>query len=282
MNDDLIDLIRSLSEPREPIPTDTEPVLKTLPDIRAVVFDVYGTLLTSGSGDVGVLKAASKTDALVESLAAVGITGVSGEAEMARFFEAIEASHNRSKKNTMIEYPEVDIVEIWRGLYPDMDDHQRFAIEYECRANPTWPMPDMADALEAIRERGLPMGIVSNAQFFTPLLFSAQAGKTLEELGFSPDIGVWSYKLLEGKPSTRLYEDLAELLSFDDIAPEQTLYVGNDIRNDIWPASVVGFKTALFAGDQRSLRWRKDDPRCAEVKPDIVITALSQILKCLG
>jgi len=48
--------------------------------------------------------------------------------------------------------------------------------------------------------------------------------------------------------------------------------------NDIYPAQKVGFQTALFAGDKRSLRLRNDDPRCKNLKPDLVITDLIQLL----
>jgi len=33
----------------------------------------------------------------------------------------------------------------------------------------------------------------------------------------------------------------------------KTLYVGNDMLNDIWTATEAGCRTVLFAGDQRSL-----------------------------
>ena len=61
------------------------------------------------------------------------------------------------------------------------------------------------------------------------------------------------------------------------ISPEETLYVGNDKLNDIWPAAQLGLKTALFAGDQRSLRLREDDTRCSDLEPDLIITKLSQL-----
>ena len=57
--------------------------------------------------------------------------------------------------------------------------------------------------------------------------------------------------------------------------------MGNDIRNDIWPAQSVGFKTALFAGDKLSLRRRKDDPQCKQIEADLEITQLHQLLDCL-
>ena len=61
------------------------------------------------------------------------------------------------------------------------------------------------------------------------------------------------------------------------IQPVSVLYLGNDMLNDIYPARTVGFQTALFAGDRRSLRLRKDDPRCAALSPDLVVTDLGQL-----
>ena len=64
------------------------------------------------------------------------------------------------------------------------------------------------------------------------------------------------------------------------IAPDETVYVGNDMLNDIGPAHKVGFRTALFAGDARSLRRRENDPVCAGVKPDFIVSHLQQV--CSG
>ncbi len=62
------------------------------------------------------------------------------------------------------------------------------------------------------------------------------------------------------------------------IAPQEALYVGNDMLNDIYCAQKTGFKTALFAGDVRSLRLRKNHEEVQGIVPDITITALSQLL----
>ena len=66
------------------------------------------------------------------------------------------------------------------------------------------------------------------------------------------------------------------------IAAAETVFVGNDMLNDVMPASRAGFRTALFAGDQRSLRLRTGDARVAEVTPDLILTDLSQLPSCLG
>ena len=52
------------------------------------------------------------------------------------------------------------------------------------------------------------------------------------------------------------------------------------MRNDIAPAAALGFRTALFAGDRRSLRLREED--ALGVTPDAIITSLDQIASVLG
>jgi len=60
------------------------------------------------------------------------------------------------------------------------------------------------------------------------------------------------------------------------------LYVGNDVRNDVAPARSCGCRTALFAGDRRSLRERSDEPDCAGVRADVTLTALEQLPRVLA
>ena len=128
------------------------------------------------------------------------------------------------------------------------------------------------EVLEGLNQRRFALGIVSNAQFYTPLLFKALLGRPLEDFGFEDARCIWSYFEREGKPSQNLYRKLKDKLAMEGIAPGETLYVGNDIRNDIWPAGALGFRTGLFAGDERSLRWRSDDPDCRETEPECIIT----------
>jgi putative hydrolase of the HAD superfamily len=51
--------------------------------------------------------------------------------------------------------------------------------------------------------------------------------------------------------------------------------------NDIFAASRAGFRTALFAGDRRSLRLRDGDSRVAGVSPDRVIRELKDVIPLL-
>ena len=118
------------------------------------------------------------------------------------------------------------------------------------------------------------MGIVSNAQFFTPLVLAA----LLPELHFDPRLAVWSFAQREAKPSPRLFAAAAARMARHwRLQPREIVMVGNDMRNDLLGARAAGLRTALFAGDARSLRLRRDDPRCTAVHPDLVLTHLSQL-----
>ncbi len=193
-----------------------------------------------------------------------------------------------------VEFPEVDVREIWERVLNDLEHEglvslrgaldvetrrrsvERLAVEYECRVNPAWPMPGLAETFDILLAREVKLGVVSNAQFYTRLVFDALPGADWS--AFDPGLCVLSYKLREAKPSTRLFREALEILVTSyQIFPSETLFVGNDMLNDIMAAASEGCRTALFAGDAKSLRLREGDPRCKGVQPDLVITSLLQL-----
>jgi len=302
-----VDIFRENSRPLEPIATDAAPVLKRLKGIKAVMFDVYGTLIISASGEVGTAaerstgKAATPAEAIEGAFAACDIPlfGQSAnikancDAVARLFFQAIESSHSSSQAEG-VDYPEVDILEIWRSVLDKLADYmvieepvaddcdmKRLAVEYEARVNPCWPMPGLQKCLEDLQQAGKTTGIISNAQFFTPLVFKALTDKTFEKLGFRAGLQYYSYRSGFAKPGTGLFDLAVEGLAALGISPGETIFVGNDMLNDVLPAHVVGFNTALFAGDNRSLRCREGDPRVDKISPDLVLTDLDQLADCV-
>ena len=274
------------------LPDDAKERFPELDGIRAVVFDVYGTLFSSGVGDIS-LATEDNRDAAIRAVLENNGLRLAESAAPLRLDKALHAvihRHQDKRRKEGIEYPEVDIRSVWADLIEEFTanghieaqadtDIDTVVIDYETRVNAIQPMPGLAEILAELHRRGLVLSIISNAQFYTPLLFEAFLGKTPAELGFCPDCNVWSYAELEGKPSQRLYQLAAERLrQHHDLRPEQCLYVGNDMRNDIWPAQALGFRTALFAGDRLSLRRRKDHSACANLHADAEITELRQIL----
>jgi len=284
------EIIRNLSRPLEPNSTEVEANYAPIGGIRAVLFDVYGTLFISASGDISLTSGASRGEAIGEALQAVGID-FTGNGD-----QAVELLHSEIKRRhaaSRSDYPEVDIRDVWRSILsdfvqrnwissqPDEAAIERLAIEYEGRVNPVWPMPGFEVCLNSLRQADALLGIVSNAQFFTQDLFPAFGGKTLRDLGFSPDLCVWSYEQLEAKPGGYLYRSAVAALAKRGINPSEVLYVGNDMRNDIAPAAEVGFRTVLYAGDKRSLRLREGDSLVGNRTADRVVTNLRQVLAIL-
>ena len=282
----LVERIRALTAPLSPRPTGQRASLDPLPGIRAILLDVYGTLVISGCGDIGLTRDRAEPDQFLAAWRAAGLdTAVLPEDFDGRtaLHAAIAASHARSRA-AGIGHPEVDILAIWAdvveslGLAMEGTALRRLAVEYELRGNPVWPMPGLKDLIATLARRGIVLGIVSNAQFYTPLMLRAFLDRDLVACGFDPRCCAWSFEHGVAKPSVDIYQPALEgLATHHGLEPPQVLYVGNDRRNDIWPAARLGCRTALFAGDARSLRLRDDDPALGDLAADRVLTDLAQI-----
>jgi putative hydrolase of the HAD superfamily len=270
---DLVELVRATMTPLAVTPAGMTPKLPRLEGIRAVVFDLYGTLLIS---DAGGERSGPEPDP-------EGLPG------MGDLLGKTIALHHERRRAAGVAFPEVEIREVWAeavaaGGYPvpSREELERIILEHECRVHPVWPMPGAGELLGDLRERGLALGIISNAQFYTLPVMEGLFGAGLDELGFHPDLRVFSFEEGEGKPSLRLFEKLREKAAAFGIAAHEILYLGNDWKKDVLPANAVGFRSALFAGDVRSLRLGGVGEEEARETADAVITGLGQVVGCLG
>ena len=273
---------RKILTPLEPIPSGCAQRGKPRGKIVCMVFDIYGTLFISGSGDIRATKRANFNWVRIEDLLHRYRIEKSPKHLLSSYFSAIESEHIVIKKKG-IDYPEVDVIQIWRKVLGSCrpEDLHSFAFEFELIINPVYPMPHLGDLLSACKRSSIKMGIISNAQFYTPILFEIFFNRDVATLGFDPDLTVYSYQIEQAKPSAALFELMGECLDKKGIPRSSTLFMGNDMRNDIRPAHAVGFQTALFAGDARSLRMRMDDVNCRGFSADMVITDLNQLVAFL-
>ena len=279
--------IRNHCVPLAPKPTELAPRLQRLSDVEAVLFDVYGTMLISASGDIGTDSKEHKIHAARETMDMFKIDTSVPAAELIRKLEQSILKEHATLKARGVKYPEVVIAEIWQDVLcgrPGAEeiDVEHFALEFELRVNPTWPMPDLESALSSLRSHGVILGIVSNAQFFTPVILATLMNKSLDELGFRSELSYFSYEHRQAKPGSFLYQEARERFGAMGISPSNVVYVGNDMLNDVVAAGSVGFRTALFAGDSRSLRLREGDERVDGIEPDVIITSLLQLIDCLS
>ena len=291
-------LIQLFRDRTKPLPSAPAKVEKRIPNasgnFQAVIFDVYGTLISSGAGDISLAQPAAQSDLIRRLLRNAGLKLANAPTNYAaQFNQEIQRRHQESRRQG-IDFPEVDILEVWSALIrrwtrqnsinpPDLFQIRRLAVEYECAVNPVWSNKGCRGIIDHCRRAGLRLGIVSNAQFYTPLMLEALLGKTPSALGFDPALQLWSYLEKRAKPDPALCETIARhLQSQFRIQQNETIFIGNDMLKDIWPAQQAGFRGVLFAGDRRSLRLRLDDARCRNLKPYAVTTSLSQIRELLA
>jgi putative hydrolase of the HAD superfamily len=193
--------------------------------IRAVLFDIYGTLLVSNAGG-------THPDPALRA--------------------AIASAHAASPH----PYPEVDIREIHAALRPELSEAEIevLAMEQECALNPVAPMPGVVEMLQALMAAGIAVGLVSNAQFYTVQVLEKALGASLDDLGVDLALCQFSYEVKRAKPDLCLFHAVRDALASRGVPATEVIYVGNDVQKDIDPARATGFRTALYAGDSRTLR----------------------------
>ncbi len=281
-------IIEQYLQTLSPLATGLKPALRPLSGIRVCLFDIYGTLLISGSGDVGSADADQKEHCLRQAFADEGLAlhVPEGYPLSSVLYDLIQKEHAHGRSCGR-PFPEVNILHVWRQLcealceqgalpsVPQEPQRQRLAFRYEMLANPVYPMPDAEALLAWLNQRQILTGIVSNAQFYTPLLLTYFFKKPVEEL-FPQGLFSWSYCLKRAKPDRALFDTLLALLKKNhDISAHECVYLGNDMLNDVWTAQRCGMRTVLFAGDSRSLRLRSDRDECRGLHPDGIIQKLT-------
>ncbi len=289
-----IGLLTEYSNPLEPIipviPDYLHPVRNArLPNRpRAILFDVYGTLVISASGEVGSAANESREQAFLEAYRIASGSPLPEEAGRIMAFayaEAIEHEHAEGRL-AGLPHPEVNIVSVWRTVLNELGsaqldsapvDVEQLAIAFETQINPVWPMPGSQDLLRRLAHEAVLLGIVSNAQFYTPMLFPALFGASLTDLGFDLELAAFSWERRRAKPDAALLAGPLASLRARGIDSSEVVCIGNDMRNDIWCAQQLGCMTVLFAGDGRSLRTRSSDPELAGLTPDCMVTSLAAL-----
>ncbi|MEO5915859.1 MAG: HAD family hydrolase [Luteolibacter sp.] len=218
---------------------------------RAVVFDIYGTLLIAPSGGV---KPDPFADPVVREI--LRQHGYTPPASPTAELHAAVVRHHAAAE---VPFPEIDLRVLWREILSiePGNDITPLIQEIEDAWHPSKPMPGAEKFIQRLSRTGISLGLLSNAQC-----------NTLGALGpisdlFAPELTVLSYQHRIAKPAPELFQILADRLAGRGISPDETLYIGNDPLHDIVPAAAAGVRTALFTGHPDSLRP-------GECRPDIV------------
>jgi putative hydrolase of the HAD superfamily len=132
--------------------------------------------------------------------------------------------------------------------------------------------PEVVEVLQALRARGLRLGVLSNAPSNLPSF--------LDQLGVTPLLDFSVVSALEGvkKPDRRIFE---VALARAGVAPSAALHVGDMYLEDILGGRAVGINTVLVERGPHSLfpSYRESEGRGLE--PEAVISDLRDLLSIL-
>ena len=241
-------------------------------DIRAVAFDVNGTLvkILADDHEERIFRAAAHF---------LTYQGIDLHRDQVRdlYFQIMKEQLRASPE----EYPEFDAVGIWRRV---IAEHQTaFTRALPAAKLEQMPLflaemsrgiarrrlglyPFVREVLDVLRGR-YPLAVVTDAQ-------SAYARGELHKVGL---LGYFGQVVVSGdhgyrKPDRRLFQ-----LALDGmgVAAANALYVGNDMYRDIYGAREAGLTTVMFDSDQGT----KAHPGCV---PDHTITDFRDLLPILG
>jgi FMN phosphatase YigB (HAD superfamily) len=226
------------------------------PRYRAVILDVYGTLLDVAG--CGVSEDPAADPALREIIRRNGWNPPALPSR--ELHEAVLRHHAASGS----AHPEVDLRELWRevlGLPPDLD-LTGLVVATERAWHPAKLFAGTEETLASLAGAGVALGLMSNAQCNTLLELGAAAR------WIRPELSVLSYLHRVAKPSAELYRILVDRLAVAGFLPGEVLFVGNDPAKDIIPASACGFATVWFqpaaaggGSGQGAARYRIGDLR---------------------
>lgn len=253
---------------------------------EAVLFDIYGTLLTSQVTTADA-QASAIADICVDVFPDITPPALHHCHAIRNSFHQ-QLKHNLETLQARGQKPtEVDFRNIWAqvlqkelslGRAKHLQQVELFAFLYAIVTHRVWPQPDLLKTIKGLAERKIPLGVISNAQFYTPIIVSyfldcKLSFKTAIIPWFEQRLTFYSFQHGYAKPDDYFFVEAKQQLTEMGIDPAQTLYVGNDYRNDIDSANRNGLLSVLYAGDKSTCRMNHPT-----AEPDFVVTNLEQLL----
>ena len=240
-------------------------------DLRALIFDVHGTLVDIETDE----RLEQIYRAISHFLVYQGIRLQRWEV-MTIYFEIMKEQFAKSGE----AFPEFDVVALWKDLL------ERHGTEYTRSFDPArlhqMPLflaqlqrgisrkrlvlfPQVLEVLDQLREH-YALAVVSDAQsvWAIPELRSVGLHGYFDPVIVSSDFG---YR----KPDRRLFQTALDRLG---VRADQAVYIGNDSYRDIFGASQLDIKTILF-------RHVKDLVRADETRADYRIGEFSELPRAL-
>jgi FMN phosphatase YigB (HAD superfamily) len=282
--------------------------IRRLPNVRAVLWNVYGTLLALPGGELWFEHPQPfvMSVALDKTLQEFKMWGAMSRkpGQPAEYLGQIYAqvlAEQRSFPPGGERHPEVASDRLWEaivkkllqkdykwdaGFFGALNEFSRkVAYFFHASLQATAAYPGAAAALRCVKESGRLQGLLADGQCFTPLqlrrgLAPQDAKACLGEL-LDDDLVFLSFETRARKPSERFFRTALSALADRGVTPGEVLHVGSRLAQDIVPAKRLGLRTALFAGDKGSLQATPEQLKAPAGRPDVLLTELDQLAEVL-
>ena len=301
---------RRLIWPQVPAPktVPATPSIKHLPGIRAVLWDVYGTLLRISDGKFTLFPVdeVRLQIALEKTIHEFNMwnhmyrkPGPPWQSMIGLYKSVIErqSMHGAARGDVT----DVNLVDTWRsiierlfekefrfdeGLYGNLDEFsEKVAYFFHSCLQATEARTGAVQAMTDVAGNELLQGFLSDGQSFTlvqtlrALAMEADL-PPLYEL-FRPQTIILSSSMGVRKPSRSLYTYAVDQLRSLGVQAQEILHISCRLTTDLVPARAVGMKTALLAAEKSGLEVDAAVLKDPAKKPDRLLTDLSQLQQML-
>jgi hypothetical protein len=302
---------RDLPWPAAPTqqPPRARPHLVAMPEVRAVTWNVYGTLLAISTGNL-LFEHPQKfvmdiaLDKTVQEFKMwSSMSRKPGQpADYLREIYGRVMDEQKLAPSPGGKYPEMIAERVWQsivkkllqkdykfdtGFYGSLNEYSRkIAYFFHASLQGTACYAGAAEAVAHVQSHGLAQGLIADAQCFT--LVQLRRGLTQDggtagvDMLFDRPLRALSNEQGARKPSDRLFKHFLAAASARGLEPHQVLHVGSRISQDMVPAKKLGMRTALFAGDKESLQATPEQLKDPATRPDALLTYLGQIVEIVS
>lgn len=303
---------RNLIWPQVPAPTPVKarPTLAPLPDVKAVLWDVYGTLLRTPDGAFTLFPEPELRlhVALEKTIQEFNMWNSMYRKPGPPWQSLIQQYRDYAERLRMLptkrkgDFTDVNLVHIWRAVLDRLFDKdytydsatlgdadelsEKIAWFFHRNLQATIARPGALEAITELAERGVLQGVFADGQPFTLL----QLTRDLQRQGLSKAIyeffpagrNLLSWKMGIRKPSQSLYQQAIMQLQDSGVQPHEILHISCRLQTDLVPAKAAGLKTALLAAEKTGLEAASKFIKDPQTRPDRLLTEMSQITAIIG
>ncbi len=294
----------------EPKPVNAKPSIDYLPGIKAVLWDVYGTLLRTPDGKFTLFpeQEIRLEVALEKTIHEFNMwnsmyrkPGPPWKSMINQYQDYAERLSMAATKRTG-DYTDVNLVHVWQAIVSrlfdkeytyeidslgDVDElSQKVAYFFHRNLQATEARLGAVRAVCDVAEAGIQQGLLADGQPFTMVQLVRDLAKQAKippifQL-FPTENNLLSYQMGVRKPSKSLFEQAAGQMAGKGIETSEILHVSCRLKTDLAPAKALGMKTAVLACEKTGLEATANLLKDPQTRPDRLLTDITQITSVVG